>query len=120
MRTRTGCIVVLAAAAVVAAFSYACSGSTSPTSADAGVGDGGGINDASPEATGPCIPDTKRVAKDDAGVCCAGLFKACVGSAFGSLSPCICSTVACGTAAMQPPLNVPCCPPPLRVSATRP
>src|SRR5947209_8520747 len=79
MRTVTGRIFALAAPVIAATFSYACSSSTTPTSADAGVGDGGVGDAVGPEAAGPCIPDTMRVAQDDAGVCCAGLFKACVG-----------------------------------------
>ena len=95
-------------AIAVALLAYACSSTSDPAPADAGTADGGvTIDGATP--SGPCVGDTKRVAKDDSGVCCAGLFKACVNVSFGDLSPCICSTVECGTAAIQPPLNVPCC-----------
>jgi len=57
-----------------------------------------------------CIAETERVEQDDSEVCCPGLFKACVSVNEAGQKPCICSTVACGTEANQPPPNVPCCP----------
>ena len=87
----------------------ACSSSEDPTPAgDAGAADAADAADAAP--SGPCTADKKRVAEEESGVCCAGLFKACVSGSRDGISPCICSTVECGTAAMQPPPNVPCCP----------
>jgi hypothetical protein len=59
-----------------------------------------------------CIKDLGRIAENDAAEnCCTGLFKACVTITTPEYgTPCICSTVACGTAAMPPPRDVPCCP----------
>jgi hypothetical protein len=105
---KTSLATICAAAATSAFLSFACSSTTSPTPVDAGSSGDGGVADAAP--VGACVKDRERVAKDDSGVCCTGLFKACVGVAEGDQSPCICSTVECGTATMQPPANVPCCP----------
>lgn len=97
----------LASGGVFALIAFACSSSTEPSPADGGIADSG-VVETSPES-GPCVQDKKRVPKDDSGVCWPGLFKACVNVSSGDVSPCICSTVECGTAAMQPPPNVPCC-----------
>ena len=96
----------LLACAAALALVVACSSSADPTPA----GDAGPADAADAAPSGPCTADKKRVAKDESGVCCAGLFKACVSGSVDNISPCICSTVACGTAAAQPPPNVPCCP----------
>lgn len=96
---RTSLATLGATAAISSLVGYACSSTTSPTPVDAGITDGG-VADAAPAVTGPCTQDTKRVAEDDSGVCCAGLFKACVNGSMEGVSPCICSTVACGTPTM--------------------
>ena len=114
-KTSLDFIVVLAPAAAILLLADACSSSTTPSPTNGSEG-GVGTAEAGPDA-GACVQDKKRVAKDDAGICCPGLFKACVGGASEGVSPCICSTVQCGTAAMQPPPNVPCCTVPVMSSS---
>lgn len=58
---------------------------------------------------GSCYIENARVPEEADGVCCEGLRKACVGIAYGDVSPCICTTAPCGTEEKQPPANVPCC-----------
>lgn len=91
----------------------ACSSSSPPSTPDGGstpqtTSDGGPRTDAGNDA-GNCYIENARVPEEADGVCCEGLRKACVGIAYGDVSPCICTTAPCGTEEKQPPANVPCC-----------
>jgi hypothetical protein len=105
--------VKLALAAFIA-LALACSSNVTPTVQ--GRGDSGAVDaalserEASVAETGAsvCKNDTERVSED--GTCCGNLFRVCPNVSFGGMKLCICSSVECGTAEMQPPFNVPCCP----------
>jgi hypothetical protein len=93
--------------ALLLTLAIACSSAAPlPVVKDAGVTDGA----QSAVDAKACVKELGRIAKDDdTETCCAGLFKACVPIGlpeYGGKS-CICSTVACGTAAMPPPRDVP-------------
>ena len=88
-------------------FANACSSDPEPPPQGSDSSDAGAEAANAPTT---CVADTMRVAEDDSEVCCPGLFKACVNVSMAGQSPCICSTVACGTEANPPPPNVPCCP----------
>jgi hypothetical protein len=58
-----------------------------------------------------CKKDGEHVGSETEAACCEGLFKSCPNVTMaGDPTPCICSTVECGTPTEPPPPGVNCCP----------